>query len=126
MNGILDISQKNKDTGFAVEIINEFNDLWELTNDINESFLNQYETYLNDVRRFVVSEDDFFENHIIIKENSMQQQAISNLNKLRLNNQDKALIIAATGTGKTYLSAFDVKQMNPNKVLFLVHRSDIR
>ena len=116
---------KNKDTGFAVEIINEFNDLWELTNDINESFLNQYETYLNDVRRFVVSEDDFFENHIIIKENSMQQQAISNLNKLRLNNQDKALIIAATGTGKTYLSAFDVKQMNPNKVLFLVHREVI-
>ena len=31
----------------------------------------------------------------------------------------------ATGAGKTYMSAFDVAQVNPNRMLFLVHREDI-
>ena len=36
-----------------------------------------------------------------------------------------ALLIAATGTGKTFLSAFDVKKVNPKKFLFVVHRLNI-
>lgn len=32
---------------------------------------------------------------------------------------------SATGTGKTYLSAFDVKEVNPKKFLFIVHRGNI-
>ena len=38
---------------------------------------------------------------------------------------DKALIISATGTGKTYLAAFDAKVFNPKKLLFVVHRLNI-
>ena len=34
-------------------------------------------------------------------------------------------MIAATGTGKTYMSAFDVAQVNPKKMLFIVHREEI-
>ncbi|HHU70730.1 MAG TPA: DUF3427 domain-containing protein [Clostridiales bacterium] len=34
----------------------------------------------------------------------------------------KNLVVAATGTGKTYLSAFDVRNFAPKKMLFLVHR----
>lgn len=37
----------------------------------------------------------------------------------------KALLISATGTGKTYLSAFDAKKVNPNRFLFVVHRENI-
>ena len=32
---------------------------------------------------------------------------------------------SVTGAGKTYMSAFDVAQVNPNRVLFIVHREDI-
>src|SRR5699024_11209501 len=39
--------------------------------------------------------------------------------------EDKGLIVSATGTGKTYLSAFDVKQFNPERVLFVAHREQI-
>lgn len=39
--------------------------------------------------------------------------------------QNKALAIAATGTGKTYMSVFDAMQVNPKKVLFVCHRGDI-
>jgi superfamily II DNA or RNA helicase/HKD family nuclease len=116
---------KNKTEGFAIEIINEFNDLWDLTTEINEDFLTQYESFLSEVEKFVRLENNVFENHIVLKENSMQQKALYNLQKLRENKQNKALIIAATGTGKTYLSAFDVRQFEPKRVLFLIHREVI-
>lgn len=116
---------KTKTDYFAQEIIDEFNELWDLTSDINEDFLAQYEKFLSDIDKFVKLENQIFDNRVELKENSMQQKALYNLAKLRENNQHKALIIAATGTGKTYLSAFDVRQFNPQRVLFLVHRDVI-
>lgn len=44
----------------------------------------------------------------------MQRQALENLKVLR-NYEKRGLLISATGTGKTYLSAFDVKNSNPQK-----------
>ena len=35
------------------------------------------------------------------------------------------MLISATGTGKTYLSAFDVKNIDPKRILFVVHRENI-
>jgi superfamily II DNA or RNA helicase/SOS-response transcriptional repressor LexA len=55
----------------------------------------------------------------------MQREALENLKNLRALNKYKALIISATGTGKTYLSAFDAKAFNPKKLLFVVHRLTI-
>lgn len=60
-----------------------------------------------------------------IKPNSMQQKALINLKNLRVENKKKALLISATGTGKTYLSAFDAKEFNPKRLLFIVHRLNI-
>ena len=60
-----------------------------------------------------------------LKPNSMQKEAIKALENLRKENQQKAILISATGTGKTYLSAFDVRNFQPQKMLFLVHREQI-
>lgn len=57
--------------------------------------------------------------------NSMQKEAMVSLADLRLKGEDRALLIAATGTGKTYLSIFDVKQCSPQKVLYVAHRDMI-
>ena len=57
--------------------------------------------------------------------NSMQKEAMISLADLRLKGEDRALLIAATGTGKTYLSIFDVKQCSPRKVLYVAHRDMI-
>jgi superfamily II DNA or RNA helicase len=64
-----------------------------------------------------------------IKPNMMQVEALESLQKLRDNKQKKALLISATGTGKTILSALDVKQFmktceNAN-VLFIAHTNTI-
>ena len=60
-----------------------------------------------------------------ISPNVMQQEALRNLDRLRSEGKNKALLISATGTGKTYLSAFDVQIVKPKKFLFVVHRKII-
>lgn len=65
------------------------------------------------------------ENDNDIKPNEMQELALEGLANIRSSGGNKGLIIAATGTGKTYLAAFDVLQFNPARVLFVVHRERI-
>ena len=55
----------------------------------------------------------------------MQLNFINNLKKIVENHGKKALLISATGTGKTYASAFALREFNPHKALFLVHREQI-
>ncbi|MBR6297407.1 MAG: DEAD/DEAH box helicase [Treponema sp.] len=57
--------------------------------------------------------------------NSMQKEAMTSLEELRSKGETRALLIAATGTGKTYLSIFDVQQFNPHRVLYIAHRDMI-
>lgn len=60
-----------------------------------------------------------------IEPNEMQSEALKSLQTLRSDGKVRALLISATGTGKTYLSAFDVKSFNPRRFLFLVHNENI-
>ncbi|SEP54602.1 PLD-like domain-containing protein [Lachnospiraceae bacterium NE2001] len=59
--------------------------------------------------------------------NGMQVDFINNLRSLVEQGENKALLISATGTGKTYASAFGVRDAitNNQRVLFLVHREQI-
>ncbi|MCM8712122.1 DEAD/DEAH box helicase family protein [Clostridium sp. SYSU_GA19001] len=52
-----------------------------------------------------------------------QIEALYALKKARDEGLDKVIIIAATGIGKTYLSAFDSKDYN--RILFVAHREEI-
>ena len=60
-----------------------------------------------------------------VQPNPMQQQALEKLELLRSQGKNRALLISATGTGKTYLSAFDARRVKPRKFLFVVHRENI-
>ena len=62
-----------------------------------------------------------------LKPNSMQVAFTDNLKRLAYNNEKKALLISATGTGKTYASAFGIRDaLKPEgRVLFVVHRKQI-
>jgi superfamily II DNA or RNA helicase/HKD family nuclease len=57
--------------------------------------------------------------------NSMQVNALACLDAVRRAGKKKSLIISATGTGKTVLSALDVKQTGAKRILFVVHRLNI-
>ncbi len=45
--------------------------------------------------------------------------------KLRLKNVQKALLTSSTGTGKTLASAFAMREVHPERILFVVHREQI-
>lgn len=60
-----------------------------------------------------------------IKPNKMQQRALEALGAIHRKGATRALLVSATGTGKTFLSAFDVLATKPQRVLFLAHRRRI-
>ncbi|MCR1815032.1 DEAD/DEAH box helicase [Aliarcobacter butzleri] len=109
-----------KDDIFLKDVLNEFGTLWKNSIDVDDKFLTSYSNFLN-------SQNKEFKSFNLnqIKTNFMQEKALEKLENLRKKGERKALIIAATGTGKTYLSAFDVKNFKAKTILFLVHRENI-
>ena len=61
----------------------------------------------------------------LIAPNSMQTEALEAIARIRDAGNARALVISATGTGKTILSALDVRAMNPQRLLFVAHREQI-
>lgn len=59
-----------------------------------------------------------------IKPNYLQQQVLDALAFYRMQGNKKGIVILPTGTGKTYLSAFDTLNAQ-GRVLFIVHKLDI-
>lgn len=58
----------------------------------------------------------------------MQSEFIDSLKALIAKGEKKALLISATGTGKTYASAFAVRELKAKRrcLLFIVSRSPSR
>lgn len=61
----------------------------------------------------------------VITPNAMQVDALSAIASVRAAEKNRALVISATGTGKTILSALDVRAVNPGRMLFIAHREQI-
>lgn len=57
-----------------------------------------------------------------LKPNKMQEEFICSVHDLIERGARKALLISATGTGKTYASAFAMRNERQKKALFIVHR----
>jgi superfamily II DNA or RNA helicase len=55
----------------------------------------------------------------------MQVEALQGIEAIRSKGEDKALLISATGTGKTYLACFDVAKVQPKRLLFIAHREQL-
>lgn len=123
-----ELLENHEPGAFAKSVLEEFNELWEspYSKDFSDEFLIQYRDYLSKIKKIQKENKDVFNfEEKVIKPNEMQSEALAKLNTLRKMKQNKALAIAATGTGKTYMSVFDAMQVNPKKALFVVHRGDI-
>ncbi|UYN85536.1 MAG: DEAD/DEAH box helicase family protein [Cyclobacteriaceae bacterium] len=60
----------------------------------------------------------------LIEPNFLQREALNALDFYRNTGWKKGIIVLPTGTGKTFLSAFDTKKAK-GRILFIVHRLDI-
>lgn len=113
----------------AREIVEEFNDLWSSQyalgfDDFYESYKEKY-TIIKRQREIAKQEQVVSIEKYKLQPNSMQVGFISNLRKIIEAGEEKALLISATGTGKTYASAFAMRELGFKRVLFLVHRGQL-
>lgn len=115
---------------------NQFEDAWDEAIPLKEEWIANYKQYF-ELQPFVKRtasnaleiNAEYLTNaladSLAIQPNKMQTAALEQLKALRATGSQKGLIISATGTGKTYLSAFDVRNFSPEKILFIVHREQI-
>ena len=107
--------------------LSQFQQMWQEAIPLTDIWLKQYTDKYHSLqklkRQFATAQENISTNDIT--PNKMQQEALKALEKLQQDNKHKALLISATGTGKTYLSAFAVKKANPKRLLFLAHREQI-
>ena len=113
----------------AEEIVEEFHNLWNSEyalpyDDFYEIYTERY-NIIKHQREIAKSEEIPSLEKYRLQPNSMQVGFITNLKKLYKAGEDKALLISATGTGKTYASAFAMRELGFKRVLFLVHRTQI-
>ncbi|MFL0072481.1 DUF3427 domain-containing protein [Tenacibaculum maritimum] len=104
-------------------VLTEFKTDFKTSTIVTEEYISEYEASYNKTKIFNYKNNDYPSE--IISPNGMQVQALKNLAALREKNENKALIISATGTGKTYLAALDAEAFNPKRLLFIVHRFNI-
>lgn len=113
----------------AQEIVKEFYQLWDSKyalpfDDFYENYKQKYEIIKK--QRKIVKQDEISSTaKYKLEPNSMQVGFITNLRKIVEAGENRALLISATGTGKTYASAFAMRELGFNRVLFLVHRSTL-
>ena len=106
--------------------LKEFRSEFQKATIVTDSWIKSYtETYKKFTNRRLEKIFEISENTEEIHANLMQKEALKRLKKLRIENCKKALLISATGTGKTFLSAFDVAIFQPKSCLFIVHRRNI-
>ena len=111
---------------------NQFQKLWNSNEAIGltEDFIGKYEEYKEknrpqntfDYRKIQTEKKKFIPN-------SMQIEILEKLKNTRESGNNRGLVVAATGTGKTYLAAMDVKEFFKNRknssFLFIAHREEL-
>lgn len=113
----------------ASEIVTEFRELWNSAYALSfdEFYENYKERYQIIKRQREIAKQDEISSidKYRLQPNSMQVGFITNLRKILEAGEERALLISATGTGKTYASAFAMRELGFRRVLFLVHRGQL-
>ena len=101
----------------------EFEDIWNKTIELTQDRINIYAQKLNFAIERWDMDYDLAEQRI--KPNYMQRKALKELNRNRAIGINRSLVVSATGSGKTYLAAFDALNFAPDRLLYVVHEGSI-
>ncbi|MEE3392057.1 MAG: DUF3427 domain-containing protein [Lachnospiraceae bacterium] len=113
----------------AEDIVLEYQELWNSKhtlrfNEFYDLYKEKYEI-IKHQREVAKQEEVISLQKYKLEPNTMQVQFIKNLKSIIDSGENRALLISATGTGKTYASAFAMRELGFKKVLFLVHRGHL-
>lgn len=108
----------------AQEILSEFQRLWNDSQPLDE-WIDTYTKIYEEQKRVVKHTKIPSIEQYKLKPNAMQVTFTERLHDFIIKGKKRALLISATGTGKTYASAFALRNESPERILFLVHRKQI-
>lgn len=120
---------------FAIDIENEFDSLWNSSvcySEYRDDYSDLYQKNKKEreeINKITQSIDLGYAQ--VLQPNTMQEQFIFNIEEIINNGGKRALLISATGTGKTYASAFALRKLfsdnkfSNKKALFISHREQI-
>ena len=106
------------------DALTEFELIWDKTLELDTKLIEKYRLQLD----YAIEKWDMDYVNAMdakINPNSMQRKALRELRRYRDTGVKKALIISATGSGKTYLAAFDSRNFGAKRLLYIVHRESI-
>lgn len=112
----------------------QFEEVWQEASPLTDDWIKSYEEIYKPVEyqaaaKVIELPTEYDVNPIKtatdIHPNKMQEVALKEIQSVREEGHDKGLVVSATGTGKTFLSAFDVRRVAPKRMLFVVHREQI-
>lgn len=117
------VVQDRKENPVFNQMLTEFHEKWMNTFELDRDIISKYVNKLNyAIERWDMDYEAVVEN---IKPNYMQRKAMKELNRYRVMGMRRALVVAAAGSGKTYLAAFDARNFNPKRLLYIVHEGSI-
>ncbi len=116
----------NSSGEIAEDIISGFGRQFDSATPVTEEWIRTYQEIYDDLKdyRRTVSRGFVPDIKKEIVPNVMQEGALANLKRIRDEGGKRALVISATGSGKTYLAAFDSKRYG-GRFLYLVHRINV-
>lgn len=108
----------------AESVQHEFSELWGQMPILSQELIANYAKRLS-YAVFNWDMDYLDDTSCAMKPNAMQSEALQQLQLYRARGANRALVIAATGSGKTLLAAFDVRNFGAMRMLYIVHRGTI-
>lgn len=115
------------DGDIALQVRDAITRLEERSDPLTTQWIENYEKSWKPVpqRRLILGEKDEVIPVGRIQPNAMQSEALGRIKQIRESNARRAIVISATGTGKTILAALSVREAKPERMLFIVHREQI-
>ena len=120
---------------YAQDIESEFNDIWNSSvsySECKDEYEKEYKEKTHDrelLKKLTTTLD--LSTSKVVEPNQMQAEFSYNIEHLVSSGQKRALLISATGTGKTFASALAIRNLfakellRSKKILFLSHREQI-
>ena len=115
------------DGDIALQVRDAITRLEERSDPLTAQWIENYEKSWKPVpqRRLILGEKDEVIPVGRIQPNAMQSEALGRIKQIRESDARRAIVISATGTGKTILAALSVREAKPERMLFIVHREQI-
>lgn len=123
--------ERDTDPGAYAEVVDAFESLWRDATPLTQAWLIDYaERTRAQSQPLPLGDGDDVAPEVQYRPREVQTDALKALAQSRQDGRSRALVVLATGLGKTFLAAFDVEAMAESldrmpRVLFLAHRREL-